>query len=179
MLLGILPVLISTINKVYNNNGSKGSSFEGRLTVLSFEVFHDIRRQSHQCPTITATSGAAPAQWLSRLSWSQYHCLSLLFSGWECGTKYKIKMQNLFRLPYMFGKSPMEHVTLSFTYLQMRCETKNVIVDADLLLLYFIYFYYLHVRVGVNHASMIHNFAYAEHDKQDYDRGKHWARTMI
>ena len=32
--------------------------------------------------------------------------------------------------------------------------------------------YYLRVRVGVNHASMIHNFAYAEHDKQDYDRGK-------
>ena len=32
--------------------------------------------------------------------------------------------------------------------------------------------YYLHVRVGVNHTSMIHNFAYAEHDKQDYDRGK-------
>ena len=46
---------------------------------------------------------------------------------------------------------------------------------------FFIYFYfvniiisiyYLHVRVGVNHASMIHNFAYAEHDKQDYDGGK-------
>ena len=37
---------------------------------------------------------------------------------------------------------------------------------------YYYYYYYLHVRVGVNHASMIHNFAYAEHDKQDYDRGK-------
>ena len=35
-----------------------------------------------------------------------------------------------------------------------------------------IYYYYLHVRVGVSHTSMIHNFAYAEHDKQDYDRGK-------
>ena len=37
---------------------------------------------------------------------------------------------------------------------------------------YYYYYYYLHVRVGVNHASMIHIFAYAEHDKQDYDKGK-------
>ena len=35
-----------------------------------------------------------------------------------------------------------------------------------------IFIYYLQVRVEVNHASMIHNFAYAEHDKQDYGRGK-------
>ena len=37
---------------------------------------------------------------------------------------------------------------------------------------YYYMYYYLHVRVGVDHASMIHDFAYADHDKQNYDRGK-------
>ena len=53
-----------------------------------------------------------------------------------------------------------------------RCGLESFAVEEIYSYVYYYYYYYLHVRVGVNHASMIHNFAYAEHDKQDYDRGK-------